>query len=95
MKSTGILKDVTFDVKVEDSLNVYCILRRMQTELRNDLLLGGAQIHIPGYINEPGVQQIFGVRMWVEALPCSWWRTLIGRVPTVHKVRIAIAQAHQ
>lgn len=96
MKGTGILKDVCFDVKPDEALNVYCILRRMQDELRHNLLItDGVQMSIPGYLDEPHVQQIFSVRMWVEEIPCGWWQRFRGRIAYQTKVRIALAQAQQ
>lgn len=93
MKSSGLLKTITFEVKPNESLNVYGILRRMEEELRMHVT-NGSHLLIPGYLDEDRVLQIFGIELWAEAGKCSWWRELIGRVPVVHKIKLSVAQAH-
>lgn len=92
MKSSGILKSAVFEVDKDHTLRVYEILRRMQKEIIDSSILpGGCHLYIPGYLDEPGVVQIFSVRAWVEAGPCSWWRKVTGRIPVIHKIRFEFA----
>lgn len=94
MKGLSFPANVFFDVPNKDAINVHNILMQMKQEIHNlSCPMAGIQLCIPGYIDVPGVQYIYGVNMYVTQLPCSWWRFLFWRRPTITKVRLVIAQA--